>query len=142
MKIYFQAGQKFSIYTKLQAIPALCFFALLLFSCSSASVEKNPVKDQGISQRHVSEPYTLLLRTSKKDITIAEELKLVLEATAPENTDVVFPSYKASLGDFTLKDTLILPARMTVQRFPLCLVQIPQAFSSGQGAPFLLKQIH
>jgi hypothetical protein len=113
MKIYFQAGQKFSIYTKLQAIPALCFFALLLFSCSSASVEKNPVKAQGISQRHVSEPYTLLLRTSKKDITIAEELKLVLEATAPENTDVVFPSYKASLGDFTLKDTLILPARMT-----------------------------
>jgi hypothetical protein len=113
MKNYFQAKGRISLSNTLQAALALWFFLVLLISCNPAPVKETTPKDQGISQHQVQEPYTLLLRTSKKDITIAEELILVLEAAVPENTDVVFPSFKASLGDFTLKDTQILPARMT-----------------------------
>jgi hypothetical protein len=113
MKNLFQPGRKISFPSTRKATLALWFFTLLLISCNPSPVQETTPKDPGISQRHVQEPYTLLLRTGKKEITIAEELRLVLEATAPENTAVEFPTFTASLGDFTLRDTLTLPARMT-----------------------------
>lgn len=90
----------------------LFLFLLLLVSCSPAPIEQQHVADQGISQRHNSGPFSFVLRTSRKDITIAEEFRLELEASAPENTDVRFPVFKASLGDFTLKDTQLAPSRL------------------------------
>jgi len=76
-------------------------------------MEQSPVKNQGVSQSHTRDPITLKLHTDKEEISIAEELTLVLETSVPENTEVEFPSYSASLGDFTLKDTRIHPPRLT-----------------------------
>jgi hypothetical protein len=87
--------------------------ALLLISCSSGPVQKTADQDQGFLQTYTQEAYTLEQRLDKKEITIAEQLALVLETSVPENTEVEFPRYSASLGDFTLKDTRILPVRMT-----------------------------
>lgn len=92
----------------------LCFLlAFLQASCSLKPEKQEAVRNQGIFQKYVQEPFTLIQQVSKKEITIAEQLELVLETAVPENTDVDFPTYSASLGDFTLINTSILPARMT-----------------------------
>ena len=86
---------------------------LVLLGCSPDSVPKAGTDEQGFSQSYAQGQLTLDQRTDKKEITIAEQLKLVLEASAPENIDVEFPAYSASLGDFTLTDVKNHPARMT-----------------------------
>jgi len=104
----------FSIPVKLGTALALCaLFAVLLLSCSTGQMAATPKKQAGLSQSYTNEQFTLKLQTNKKEITIAEQLELVLETAVPENMEVDFPDYSASLGDFTLKDTRILPARMT-----------------------------
>jgi hypothetical protein len=95
--------------------PVLLSFLLVFLqaSCSVKPEKQEIAGDQGILQKYVQEPFKLIQQASKKDITIAEQLELVLETAVPENIDVAFPTYAASLGDFTLLDTSILPARMT-----------------------------
>lgn len=96
------------------AAMVLCFLiASLQASCSPEPGKETSERDQGILQSYTQDQFTLIQRTSKKEISIAEQLEVVLETAVPENTDVEFPSYSASLGDFTLKDTRILPDRMT-----------------------------
>ena len=95
------------------AAMVLCFLiASLQASCSPGPGKETSEKDQGILQSYTQDQFTLIQRTSKKEISIAEQLEVVLETAVPENTDVEFPSYSASLGDFSLKDTRILPDRM------------------------------
>ncbi|MDX1775240.1 MAG: hypothetical protein R3297_01520 [Desulfobulbales bacterium] len=57
--------------------------------------------------------FVLHLQTSKKELTVAEELAVVLETAVPENVEVKFPEFSASLGDFTLKESLIATPRLT-----------------------------
>jgi hypothetical protein len=96
------------------AAMVLCILiASLQASCSLEPEKETEVKNQGIIQNYVQDPFTLIQRTSKNEISIAEELEVILETAVPENTDVDFPSFSASLGDFTLKHTRILPPRMT-----------------------------
>ena len=95
------------------AAMVLCFLiASLQASCSPEPGKETTGSGQGISQTYAQDPFTLIQRISKKELTTAEQLEVVLETAVPENTDVEFPSYSASLGDFTLKDTRILPDRM------------------------------
>jgi len=86
---------------------------LMLFACNPDSVPKTGTDEQGFSQSYVQGQLTLDQRTGKKEITIAEQLKVVLETSVPENMAVEFPAYSASLGDFTLMDVKNHPARMT-----------------------------
>lgn len=109
-----QKAQKFTMGKRCHAALMLGnILILLLFSCSTEPAHKNEVKNEGFSQIYTHGAITLNLKTSKKDISIAEQIEVILEAAVPENIEVEFPAYSASLGDFTLKDTLILPARMT-----------------------------
>ena len=85
----------------------------MFFACNPDSVPKTGADEQGFSQSYTQGQLTLDQRTDKKGITIAEQLELVLEASAPENIEVEFPAYSASLGDFTLTDVKNHPARMT-----------------------------
>jgi hypothetical protein len=92
----------------------ICLFSALTFcSCSPGPVQKTGADEQGFTQSYVQEQLTLDQWTDKKEITIAEQLQVVLEASAPENIKIEFPSYSASLGDFTLIDVKNHPARMT-----------------------------
>ena len=88
-------------------------FTLLQTGCSRKTEQEATVRERGITQTYTQDQLTLTQRLSKKEITIAEQLTLQLETAVPENTDVEFPRYSAGLGDFTLKDSRILPARMT-----------------------------
>lgn len=92
----------------------LCLLIVSLqTACTSEPGKDTAARDPGIAQTYVQNQFTVIERLSKKEITIAEQLTLVLETEVPENTAVEFPAYVASLGDFTLKDTRILPPRMT-----------------------------
>jgi hypothetical protein len=86
---------------------------LLLSSCSPETEHEATDTDKGFSHSYVQGLFTLKLQTNKKGITIAEQLKLVLKTEVPENVEVEFPDYSVSLGDFTLKDTLVDLPRMT-----------------------------
>ena len=112
-KNFLNARQNSSCRSIYAAVMLCLLVASLLTSCSPEAAQVAAVKDQGISKNYVQDPLTLHLRTNKKEITIAEQLELVLETAVPENVEVEFPSYALSLGDFTLKDTRIGPARMT-----------------------------
>jgi len=92
---------------------SLLFYALLLISCSPETTKEKPFTDQGYSQRYTAASFTVEQHISKKEITVAEQLELILDAAAPENVEVEFPAYSAALGDFTLRDVRGLPARMT-----------------------------
>ena len=93
---------------------AICISStLMLFACNPDSVQKTGTEEQGFSQSYIQGQLTLDQRTGKKEITIAEQFKVVLETSVPENMAVEFPTYSASLGDFTLIDVKNHPARMT-----------------------------
>jgi hypothetical protein len=86
---------------------------LVLFACSPDSVQTSGAGEKGFSRSYNQGQLILDQRTDKKESTIAEQLELVLEASAPENIGVEFPTYSASLGDFTLLDVKSHPARIT-----------------------------
>ena len=113
MRNYSLPPQIISLFRKRGAILALCYFALLLISCGPETIEKKGVEGRGFKQSYAAGSFTLDQSINKKEITIAEQLELVLEAAGPENMAVEFPSYSGSLGDFTLKESRALPARMT-----------------------------
>ena len=92
----------------------LCLIvAVSQYSCGSRHEPEAAPPDMSWSQSYSRDGISLKVKTSKKEITVAEQLELELEATAPENLDVDFPAYSAALGDFTLEDTRVLPRKMT-----------------------------
>jgi hypothetical protein len=113
MANYFLVKPNITVSQKLRTALSLLFYALLLISCSPETTKEKPVTDQGYSQRYTAASFTVEQHISKKEITTAEQIQLVLDASAPENVAVEFPTYSAGLGDFTLKDTRVSPARMT-----------------------------
>jgi hypothetical protein len=85
---------------------------LVLFSCTPESADTPLSEDAGFFKTYIQGSVTLDQRINKKEISIAEQLELVLETAVPENMEVEFPTYSASLGDFTLIDVKNHPARM------------------------------
>lgn len=107
----FLPEQRFT-YCKIFTTLLFCVFLSSLPTACTQHPGKAGAGGQGIVRHYVQEPFTLTLQTSRKEMTIAEQLKLELTAEVPENITVEFPSYKASLGDFTLKGTRKSPVRM------------------------------
>ena len=108
----FQTKQKCSLTRKLCGIFAPFILFALLQSCTSAPVNSTPPVDAGLSKTFVQGPLSLIQKTSRTEMTVADQLTIVLETSTPENIDVEFPAYSASLGDFTLMDVNIHPARL------------------------------
>lgn len=114
MSTIFHTKPKFYIFKGRNALLLLCLLLIFLqSSCSEGPAPETTDRDSGFSQTYVQDPYTLHLRISKKKITIAEQLEIVLETAVPESTDVAFPTYSTSFGDFTPKDERVHPPRMT-----------------------------
>ncbi|KPJ99642.1 MAG: hypothetical protein AMJ60_04355 [Desulfobacterales bacterium SG8_35] len=110
----FQSEPRYPFSRKCHAVLMFCVLLVLsLISCTPEPVRQPTAGDQGFSQSYVQDVLILSLHTSKKEITVAGQLELVLEAAVPENVEVQFPVYSASLGDFTLKDSRLDPPRMT-----------------------------
>jgi hypothetical protein len=85
---------------------------LLQFSCAPEPSDITLSGDAALFKTYSQGHASLDQRITGKEITIAEQLKVVLETSAPENMAVEFPVYSASLGDFTLIDVQKHPARM------------------------------
>jgi len=114
MHKYFQAKHTNIFSKSCNAVLVFCLLPVfLLSSCTSEKLHETSGTDQGVSLSYVQGLFTLTLQTSKKELTIAEQLELVLKTEVSENVEVKFPDYSASLGDFTLKDTSAAPPRMT-----------------------------
>jgi len=86
---------------------------LLLFSCKSKPAKPTLPGNNGYSDSYTQGPVTLTQKIDKREITVADQVKIVLETTAPENIEVTFPQYKTSLGDFTLVNAQTAPPRLT-----------------------------
>ncbi|MGW8288598.1 MAG: BatD family protein, partial [Desulfobulbales bacterium] len=74
---------------------------------------QNTKDEKGFSHNYSVGSVVLHQHLNRKEITVADQIELTLEATTPENVKIEFPTYSASLGDFTLKDTRNLPDEMT-----------------------------
>jgi len=110
-----QTAQNFNLPVKIGSSATLIIlFLLLLFSCT-AEQPANPTLsgNNGYSDTYTRGPFTLTQKIDKREITVADQVKIILETTAPENFEVTFPQYKKSLGDFTLVDTQTVPPRLT-----------------------------
>ncbi|MEN8232060.1 MAG: hypothetical protein ABFR35_05210 [Thermodesulfobacteriota bacterium] len=109
----FQTEQKYHLHRSFYVTAVLfILLGLLQFSCTPEPADTTLSDDAGLFETYVQGPVTLDQRINKKGITIAEQLEVVLETSAPESFEIKFPAYSASLGDFTLIDVKNHPARM------------------------------
>ncbi len=95
------------------ACTLLLVLAGLLFSCSPVDTAKTPALTTGYSKAFNKGPVSLTTQLSSTEITIAEQLELVLLAAVPEEYEVEMPSYTTSLGDFSVDDFHANPPRLT-----------------------------
>ena len=109
----FQTYKKY-LQRKSSYFTAAVFVLLVLFqfSCAPEPADTTLPEDGGLFKTYTQGSVTLDQRINKREITIAEQLNVVLETSTPENMEVEFPTYSASLGDFTLIDVKKHPARM------------------------------
>ena len=92
----------------------LCSLLVLLsISCSMETGPQNPKNEKGFSHNYSAGPVVLQQHLNSKEITVADEIELSLEASAPENVKIEFPSPSTSLGDFNLKEILHLKDEMS-----------------------------
>ena len=85
----------------------------LLFSCTPVDTAKPPAVTTGFSKVFNQGPVSLTMQLSSTNITIAEQLELVLLAAIPEEYEVEMPGYTTTLGDFSVDDYHTIPPRMT-----------------------------
>jgi len=109
----FQTYQKYFLHRSSYVTAVISVLLVLLqFSCAPDPADTTLPEEAGLFKTYVRGSVTLDQRVNKKEISIAEQLEVVLETSGPENMEVEFPAYSASLGDFTLMDVKIHPARM------------------------------
>ena len=95
------------------AFTLLLIIAGLLFSCSPVDTVKAPAITTGFSKVFNQGPVSLTMQLSSTDITVAEQVELVLQATIPEEYEVEMPGYTTTLGDFSVDDFHSSAPRLT-----------------------------
>ena len=95
------------------ACALLIIISYLLFSCTPVDKAKPPAITTGFSKVFNQGPVSLTMQLSSTNITIAEQLELVLQAAIPEEYEVEMPGYTTTLGDFSVDDYHTIPPRMT-----------------------------
>ncbi len=90
----------------------LILVAFLQSSCGPGPVDAPRPDDTGLLKTYDQGPLTLIQKTNKNEMTVSDQLRVIRETSAPENMKVEFPTYSLSLGDFTLMDVTVSPARL------------------------------
>lgn len=86
---------------------AMAFCFLLLIMSTGCKVEDNrqpPEKTYEIQKEYKRGPVTFILRVSRKEITIADRLRLDFEVRAKEEYEVQLPEFGAKLEQFGIAD--------------------------------------
>ncbi|MCB2180436.1 MAG: hypothetical protein KQH63_00235 [Desulfobulbaceae bacterium] len=108
------SASQFLVFYKLIAILCLLSFCLCAAGCNRTQSDDVSTKLAPTSKESASSgPLTVTLSLSATSISLAETLTLTLEAVAPEESEITFPDFAASVGDFTLVDTKVLPKKLT-----------------------------
>lgn len=94
---------------------AILFLLLagLSVSCSSQSQEQDANSAYEVVKNYEQNPLSLSLKVDRAKISIAGQLKVVVEATAPESHDVELPGRTDKLGEFTVVDFRTAQPRLT-----------------------------
>jgi hypothetical protein len=109
----FQILQKYRFAGRICLISAILLLQTFLSSCTSRPDDTAASGADGYFKSYVQDQVILNQSIDKIEITVAEQLTMALEISAPENFEIEFPAYSASLGDFTLIDIKTEPARMS-----------------------------
>ena len=88
------------------AIAVLLLAGLWSFvSCSGDGPNGEGPEAYEIQQAYEDDAVSLTLKVSRREITAADRVELVLEALAPEEQQVEFPSFDDKLGEFAVVDS-------------------------------------
>ena len=82
----------------------LLLFPLLIISCQKKENSEDEPEDLSITKEYESGPVRLNLKIDKKQISIAESIKLDLEAIAEKEYEVKLPDFGDKLEQFKIKD--------------------------------------
>ncbi len=74
-------------------------------SCSGDGPEGEGPEAYEIQQAYEDDAVSLTLKVSRREITAADRVELVLEALTPEEQQIEFPSFDEKLGEFAVVDT-------------------------------------
>jgi hypothetical protein len=88
-------------------------FTALLLSCQPPAANPPAVSGPVYTKVFTHDPLSVTIQIDSTEITIADQLNLILQANIPEEYEVVLPSHKTSLGDFAVKDFHTSTPRMT-----------------------------
>ncbi len=74
-------------------------------SCSGDGPEGEGPEAYEIQQAYEDDAVSLTLKVSRREITAADRVELVLEALTPEEQQIEFPSFDEKLGEFAVVDS-------------------------------------
>jgi hypothetical protein len=101
-----------SSHVRLPRVGTLLAAALLLASCGTEEKTAEPGGEFAIDKTTEHGPVTVTLRLTKKEITIAERLTLVLAAEAEEDYEVTLPKFGDKLEQFAIVDYHTSPPKL------------------------------
>ena len=82
---------------------ALLLAGLLLFTaCSGDSPSGSAAEAYEIQEQYENGLVSLTLKVSRREITVADRIELVLEALAPEEEQIEFPAFEEKLEEFQI----------------------------------------
>jgi len=95
-----------------RAALAGCFAVGLCLGGCREDVDPEGAPEFEVEKTFERGPVTLVLKLSRKEITIAEGIALVLEVTAPEDFEIELPRFGEKLEQFGITDYRVEPARL------------------------------
>ena len=81
-----------------------CLVAALLASCGGGKAPASKEAEFAVAKTYERGPVTLELKVSKNEITIADRITVLLEATADEDYEVQLPKFGDKLEQFVIVD--------------------------------------
>ena len=91
---------------------SLAALVCLPFSCKEKTAEEVDTENYVIAKEYKRGPATLDVKVDRKEITIADQIALVLDAKIPEDFEVEMPRFGEKLEQFGIKDYRNPPARL------------------------------
>jgi len=82
------------------------------FSCGKEDAGEAPGKEFEIEKRYQRGPISVELKVSRKEITIADRLTLVLQAEVQEDYEAEMPKFGEKLHQFGIVDYVVAPPRL------------------------------
>jgi len=99
----------------LECLRIFLIFAVLVclpFSCKEEKSEDVDTHDYEITKEYKRGPATLKVMVDHKEVTIADQLTLILEAKISEDFEIEMPKFGEKLEQFGIKDYRNPPARL------------------------------